>query len=212
MVEVKIDLDYISLYGELNFPENSKGIVIFAHGSGSSRFSPRNKYVSEELNKEGIATLLFDLLSIEEERVDLVTRAYRFDIELLANRLILVTKWVEKNPELSNLTIGYFGASTGAAAALIAAAELPNKITAVVCRGGRVDLADKYLDKVEAPSLFIVGEFDEIVINLNKKTIEKLNNISKLEVVKGATHLFEEPGTLEEVNKLSMEWFKKYLV
>ncbi len=208
---VKIPVGKIILEGNLNVPKNAKGIVVFAHGSGSSRFSPRNKYVAQVLNKANIATLLIDLLTQEEEKVDDVTSHLRFDINLLAKRLIYATKWLKKNKVTKNLKIGYFGASTGAAAALVAAAKHPNDIYAVVSRGGRPDLARDYLENVKAPTLLIVGGNDTIVIDLNKEAMKKLSIENKLEIVKDASHLFEEPGTLEKVAKLAAEWFKKYL-
>ena len=206
---VKIPIGKVILEGNLNIPKNSKGIVLFAHGSGSSRFSPRNKYVADVLNKAGIATLLIDLLTHEEEKIDDVTAHLRFDIDLLAERLIYTTDWLNKNPVTKNLKIGYFGASTGAAAALVAAAKRSD-IYAIVSRGGRPDLASSYIPQLKVPTLLIVGGKDTVVIELNKETM-KLNKKFKLEIVNGASHLFEESGALEKVAKLAKEWFKDYL-
>lgn len=211
--EIQIPTDSITLEGNLTIPEGAKGIVVFAHGSGSSRFSPRNRYVAQELQKEGLGTLLFDLLTAEEERIDMITAHLRFDIDLLADRLVSVTNWLLTNPETKNLNIGYFGASTGAAAALIAAKEHTNIIKAVVSRGGRPDLAEKALLDVKAPTLLIVGGEDYQVIKMNQWALDQLKAEQKeLKIVPGATHLFEEPGTLEEVANLAGEWFKRYLM
>lgn len=211
MEDVEIRLDKGAVYGTLSIPKNARSIIVFAHGSGSSRFSPRNRFVAEKLQSAGFATLLMDLLTKEEDRVDEITAEYRFNIELLAERLISASLWLSKNKTSSELKTGYFGASTGAAAALIAAAKKTN-ILAVVSRGGRPDLAMKYLSNVKAATLLIVGGDDEPVIGMNKEALAKLKCIKKLEIVKGATHLFEEPGKLEIVSKLAIEWFKKYLV
>jgi len=192
-------------------PKGAEGIVLFAHGSGSSRFSPRNRYVAEVLQKAGLATLLMDLLTKEEEAVDVQTGYYRFDVELLSNRLVGATEWLKKNAETRNLFIGYFGASTGAAAALIAAARKPDYVRAVVSRGGRPDLARQYLLSVEAPTLLIVGGDDLPVIEMNREAMKHLRATKKLEIVSGASHLFEEPGALEQVARLAAEWFMKYL-
>jgi len=208
--EVTIPIGKITLMGNLVLPKGAKGIVLFSHGSGSSRFSPRNKYVAGVIQKSGIATLLMDLLTKEEEEIDMVTAELRFDINLLSERLIGATEWLEKNSETKNLSIGYFGSSTGAASALIAAAKLP-AIKAVVSRGGRPDLAMEYLPKVKAPTLLIVGGDDDIVIELNQKAYAGLKAAKKLEIIPGATHLFEEPGKLEEVAKLASEWFARFL-
>ena len=199
---VKIEIDSIALKGILNLPKNAKSVVIFAHGSGSSRFSPRNNFVARILQKAGLGTLLFDLLTEEEDSV----YKTRFNIGLLAERLVAATKWFME--EHKTFKIGYFGASTGAAAALQAAAEI--RINAIVSRGGRPDLA-KNLDKVKAPTLLIVGGYDDVVIELNKKAHEKIKAKKKLVIVPEATHLFEEPGKLEEVSRLAKEWFVKYL-
>ncbi|AAM31475.1 dienelactone hydrolase family protein [Methanosarcina mazei] len=211
-IEVRIPVDSINLEGNLNIPEGARGIVIFVHGSGSSRHSPRNQYVADELRRAGLGTLLFDLLTIEEERIDMMTRHLRFDIELLSKRLIDVTGWVLNRPETRGLNIGYFGASTGAAAALIAAKEYATAVKAVVSRGGRPDLAESALIHVKAPTLLIVGGKDIQVIDLNKWALERIVALDKeLKIVPGATHLFEEPGALEEVARLAGKWFTRYL-
>ena len=199
----------------MTIPKGAEGIVVFAHGSGSSRHSPRNQYVAKVLNDAGLATLLTDLLTSQEEEVDVLTREFRFNIELLAKRLIAVTDWLIQNPETKGLIVGYFGASTGAAATLIAAAERANIISAIVSRGGRPDLAgSNFLKKVEAPTLFIVGERDVPVIGMNENAIRQLEKVEKkkLKIVPGATHLFEEPGTLEEVARLARGWFQCYFL
>ena len=210
--EVKIPFGGVVLNGNLNVPLGAKGIVMFAHGSGSGRFSPRNQYVAKEFNKAKIGTLLFDLLTSDEEEEDMVTAEYRFNIGLLAQRLIGATEWLKKDPLANNCALGYFGASTGAAAALIAAAKLPNSIAAVVSRGGRPDLAADYLPQVVAPTLLLVGGLDAEVIELNRQAMDQMSAERKLVIVPGATHLFEEPGALEEVAKLSKDWFLRYLV
>ncbi len=197
--------------GNLDVPANAKGVVLFAHGSGSSRFSPRNQYVAKEFNKSHIGTLLIDLLTQEEEEIDVVTAEFRFNISLLAERLIAATEWLKKDPERGNLALGYFGASTGAAAALIAATKLPRDVKAVVSRGGRPDLAVDYLSMVKAPTLLVVGSLDTEVIELNRQAMAQMSATKKLEIVPGATHLFEEPGKLEIVAKLSADWFLRYL-
>jgi putative phosphoribosyl transferase len=208
---VKIPAGKATINGNLTVPPKAKGIVLFAHGSGSSRFSPRNTMVAREINKAGIATLLIDLLTEEEETKDEFTGKYRFDIDLLASRLIFATEWLTTNPNTAKLEVGYFGASTGAAAALIAAAKHPEQIKAVVSRGGRPDLAGDYLSRVKAPTLLIVGGDDTEVLQLNREALEQLRSDKKLTVVPGATHLFEESGKLEQVAKLAIEWFSKYL-
>jgi putative phosphoribosyl transferase len=210
--EVSIATDGIRLEGTLAVPSKASGIVLFVHGSGSSRHSSRNRVVARTLQSQGIATLLFDLLTHDEERVDRVTAYHRFDIRLLANRLISATQWTMLQPDLVELNLGYFGASTGAAAALVAAAEHPDRISAVVSRGGRPDLARDALQFVEAPTLLIVGGNDESVIGMNREALAKLQcPIKKLIIVPGATHLFEEPGTLEEVASLAADWFTRHL-
>ena len=211
--EIQIPINSITLEGNLIIPEGAKGIVVFAHGSGSSRYSSRNRYVAQELHKEGLGTLLFDLLTDEEEIIDMVTAHLRFDIDLLANRLVEVTNWLLSNPDTKKLNKGYFGASTGAAAALIAAKAHANVIKAVVSRGGRPDLAEKALPDVKAPTLLIVGGEDFQVIEMNQWALDRLKVEQKeLRIVPGATHLFEEPGTLEEVANLAGQWFKRYLL
>jgi len=210
---VKIPVGNVILEGNLNAPHETKAIVLFAHGSGSGRFSPRNQYVAKEFNKAQIGTLLFDLLTSDEEEQDIVTAEYRFNIGLLAERLIGATKWLKKNQLTNKCFFGYFGASTGAAAALIAAAKLQKDIAAVVSRGGRPDLAAEYLSDVVAPTLLLVGGLDTEVIELNRQAMEQmLKAEKKLVIVPGATHLFEERGKLEEVAKLSTDWFQRYLV
>ena len=200
------------LEGNLSLPEGARGIVLFAHGSGSSRFSPRNRYVAQLLNQARLATLLVDLLSPEEEAVDLRTAQLRFNIGLLAERLVAVTDWLVQQPDTRPLGIGYFGASTGAAAALVAAAERPKIVRAVVSRGGRPDLAGPALAHVEAPTLLIIGGSDPLVIELNRAALAQLRCEKRLVIVPGATHLFEEPGTLDEVARLARQWFERYLM
>ena len=205
---VTIDLENVRLEGTLNLPDSAKGIVLFAHGSGSSRHSPRNRYVAQVLQAEGFATLLFDLLTSQEESVDRETAELRFDIELLAKRLVDVTQWVTRHPTARTLPIGYFGASTGAAAALVAASRLPGLVTAVVSRGGRPDLAGEALGIVRASVLLIVGGKDEIVVGLNRQALNKLQCRNKqLVIIPGATHLFEESGALEQAAHLAATWF-----
>ena len=208
---MKIPVGTVKVEGTLTLPPGAKGVVLFAHGSGSSRFSPRNQYVAKEFNKAKIGTLLFDLLTAEEEETDIVTAEYRFNIPLLAERLIGATEWLRNDLLTKSLAFGYFGASTGAAAALIAAAKLPNEIVAVVSRGGRPDLAGEYLPNVVAPTLLLVGGLDTEVIELNRLAMDQMTNEKKLVIVPGATHLFEEPGTLEMVAKFSADWFLRYL-
>ena len=214
-VVIKIDVRNI-IEGSLTVPKEAKGIVIFAHGSGSSRYSPRNKYVAQVLNERGIATLLVDLLTTEEEKIDNITREQRFDIKLLSRRLIAATDWLLRSTELSKLKVGYFGASTGAAAALVAAVERANLVYAVVSRGGRPDLATgDILVRIEAPTLLIVGENDKEVIDLNEKALKQLTKIEKkkkLVTIPRATHLFEEPGALEEVAKHASGWFECFFL
>lgn len=207
MKEIEITINGVAIKGLLEIPKVAMGLVLFVHGAGSSRFSPRNNFVAKELNKAKFATLLLDLLTEEEDAI----YENRFDIGLLTERLKEVTLWCRQNPELKNLKIGYFGGSTGSAAALIGAAY-DKKISAVVSRGGRPDLAMNVLEKVISPTLLIVGGNDEGVIVLNQTALDKLKCSKKLEVVPGATHLFEEPGTLEKVAELAADWFKKYLI
>lgn len=205
---VAIPADRISLEGELVLPDGAKGVVLFAHGSGSSRFSPRNNYVASILQQSGIATLLFDLLTREEDR-DYETR---FDIALLTRRLLAATSWAAQDQRTQTLSIGYFGASTGAAAALQAAAAKGKKISAVVSRGGRPDLAGAAaLSKVQAPTLLVVGGDDDVVIMLNRDAYAQLVCEKELVIIPGATHLFEEPGTLEQAAQAAAEWFVQYL-
>lgn len=206
---VRIPAGKAAIEGNLVVPQGAKGIVLFAHGSGSSRFSPRNQYVASTLNEAGIATLLIDLLTEEEEEIDMRTGQLRFDIDLLAQRLMAATEWVKKNPKTKDLAVGYFGASTGAAAALIAAAKLPGDVRVIVSRGGRPDLAEEHLPKVKAPVLLIVGGRDAVVIDLNKEAMKHLRAEKRFEIIPGATHLFEEPGKLEEVARLATAWFSK---
>lgn len=208
---VRIEAGSVLLEGNLSLPEGARGIVLFAHGSGSSRLSPRNRHVAKLLNQARLATLLVDLLSPEEEAVDLRTAQLRFNIGLLAERLVGITDWLVKEPDTQPLRIGYFGASTGAAAALVAAAERPKMVRAVVSRGGRPDLAGPPLAHVEAPTLLIVGGNDLLVIELNRTALAQLRSEKRLVIVPGATHLFEEPGALDEVARLAREWFERYL-
>lgn len=209
---VQIPVANITLAGELTLPKDAKGIVLFAHGSGSGRHSPRNQYVAQVLQQAGIGTLLFDLLTEREEAIDSVTRHLRFDIPLLADRLLLVTYWVNHHDSTKELKVGYFGASTGGGAALMAAAEPRNKISAVVSRGGRPDLAGAALPKVMAPTLLIVGGDDEQVIELNRAAFNQLRCVKRLDIVPGASHLFEEPGKLDEVAHLASDWFVQKLM
>lgn len=204
-----IDIPVLGIYlkGLLRIAENQKGLIIFSHGSGSSRLSSRNNYVAEYLQNAGFSSLLFDLLTEQED----LNYQNRFDINLLTQRLINVTQWMLEYEELPDLPIGYFGASTGAASALRAASKLGNKIKAIVSRGGRPDLALPVLESIKAPTLLIVGGNDTVVIDLNKKAYDKLAGVKKIEIVDGATHLFSEPGKLEEVAKLSSNWFDNYL-
>ena len=204
---VQIPIDSIKLEGSLALPRQAQGLVVFAHGSGSSRFSPRNNFVARVLREAGIGTLLMDLLTAEEDTV----YQTRFNIDLLTERLLLATKWLQGQQRTKDLVIGYFGASTGAAAALKAAAAVGSKTGAVVSRGGRPDLAEEALARVQSPTLFIVGGNDDIVIELNRKAFARLQGKKQLVIVPGATHLFEEPGTLEEVARLATEWLKQYL-
>jgi dienelactone hydrolase len=201
----------VTLEGNLSLPEGARGIVLFAHGSGSSRLSPRNRYVAQLLNQARLATLLVDLLTAEEEALDLRTAQLRFDIGLLAERLVGVTDWLLQDPETRQLQIGYFGASTGAAAALVSAAERPEVVGAIVSRGGRPDLAGPLLPQVRAPTLLIVGGNDLQVIELNRAALAQLRCEKQLVIVPGATHLFEEPGALDEMARLARQWFQRYL-
>lgn len=208
---VRIATGRVTLDGDLGLPANARGIVLFAHGSGSGRHSPRNRAVAEALRQHGLATLLTDLLTLDEEAVDARTRHLRFDIGLLAERLVGVTDWLAREATTSDLSIGYFGASTGAGAALVAAAERPRQARAVVSRGGRPDLAEAALARVQAPTLLIVGGNDLQVIDLNQDALAQLRAEKEMTIVPGATHLFEEPGALEEVARLAAGWFGRHL-
>lgn len=201
----------IALSGDLNVPPSAQGIVLFAHGSGSSRLSPRNRAVAEALNAGGFATLLLDLLTPTEEEWDATTAALRFDIPFLAQRLMAATDWLGLHAETSSLPLGYFGASTGAAAALVAAANRPAAVYAVVSRGGRPDLAGRLLDRVEAPTLLIVGGADYPVIEMNREAYHLMSCARELAIVPGAGHLFSEPGALEHVTRLALAWYRRYL-
>ena len=212
MIEVQIQAGRAVLSGNLHVPTNAGALVLFAHGSGSSRHSPRNHFVARTLNEAGLATLLFDLLTQEEEAIDMQTRELRFNIHLLAERLVHVTKWVKQQDQTCDLRIGYFGSSTGGAAALVAAVDAPQDVGAVVSRGGRPDLAGEALPKVQAPTLLIVGGNDDIVIELNEQARDRMRCEAKLEIIPGATHLFEEPGALEKVAQLASDWFSLHLI
>jgi len=209
--EIQIPAGHATMDGNLTAVDQAKGLVLFAHGIGSSRHSPRNQFVARMLNEAGLATLLFDLLTPEEESVDLYTREHRFDIGLLAERLVYATTWTREQKQTRDLKIGYFGSSTGGGAALVAAAELPNEVGAVVSRGGRPDLAGAALPKVKAPTLLIVGGEDHVVIELNEEARAQMKCECKIDIVPGATHLFEEPGALEKVAQLASDWFVRYL-
>src|SRR5262245_6206385 len=205
---VQVTAGPVTLEGNLGIPETARGMVLFAHGSGSGRHSPRNRYVAQVLREAGLATLLIDLLTADEEAADMYTGHLRFDIGLLATRLIDATDWLIQNDDTAGLSVGYFGASTGGGAALVAAAERPEAVAAVVSRGGRPDLAGPALSRVRAPTLLIVGGADVPVIRLNQEALEQLSTEEKrLVIVPGASHLFEEPGALEEVARLAAEWF-----
>ena len=209
---IQIRVGQVALEGNLSLPERAGGVVLFAHGSGSSRHSPRNRHVARMLNRANLATLLVDLLTPEEEALDVWTVHLRFDIGLLTGRLIGATDWLTQHPDTRHLRVGYFGASTGAGAALVAAAERPDVVGAVVSRGGRPDLAGPALARVRAPTLLIVGGYDLQVIQLNRVAFAQLHSEKELVIVPGATHLFEEPGTLDEVAQLAREWFERYLM
>lgn len=206
LINIAVEEHLISLEGMLTIPKEAKSIVIFAHGSGSSRLSPRNNFVAKELQKRGLATLLFDLLTREEDMI----YENRFDIKMLSERLVSVSQWLSLYTNTKNLKQCYFGASTGAAAALIAAAFQEDRIKAVVSRGGRPDMAIEYLENVKSPTLLIVGGLDSAVIELNEIAYENMHNIRRMEIVPGATHLFIEKGTLEKVAKLAGDWFINY--
>jgi len=209
--EVRISAGSVALEGNLSLPDHAIALVLFAHGSGSSRQSPRNQFVARTLNNAGLGTLLFDLLTSEEELLDTRTAEIRFDIDLLAERLVQATKWAKQQQAALALRIGYFGSSTGGSAALVAAAELTGEVGAVVSRGGRPDLAGEALPKVQAPTLLIVGGEDDVVIELNEQARAKMQCEVMLEIVPGATHLFEEPGALEQVAKLASDWFRDHI-
>ena len=208
---VRIAAGRASLDGDLTLPPGARGVVLFAHGSGSSRHSSRNRYVAQELRRSALGTLLMDLLTSEEEAVDDRTAHLRFDISLLAERLGAATDWLRNDPRTSRLAVGYFGASTGGGAALVAAANRPAEVGAVVSRGGRPDLAGEALRRVQAPTLLIVGGGDEPVIEMNREALARLRCEKRLEIVPGATHLFEERGALEEVARLAAGWFARHL-
>jgi putative phosphoribosyl transferase len=208
---VQVPAGSVTLEGNLSLPEQSRAIVLFAHGSGSSRHSPRNRYVARVLNEAKLATLLIDLLTLHEEVIDARTAQLRFDIDLLAERLVDATDWLTQFPDTKYLRIGYFGASTGAAAALAAAAVRADAVHAIVSRGGRPDLAAPALTHVQAPTLLIVGENDDQVLQLNRQALARLRCEKQLTIVPGATHLFEEPGALDEVARLGRDWFRRHL-
>ncbi len=199
------------IQGDLRLPATPKALIVFAHGSGSSRHSPRNRMVAEALHADGFGSLLLDLLTVDEERVDLRTREFRFNIRLLADRLLAAENEVARNADTSRMRLGLFGASTGAAAALIAAAERPAMVGAVVSRGGRPDLAAEALSQVRAPTLLLVGALDDVVIDMNRAAAEEMRCTHEIAIVPGATHLFEEPGALEEVARRSVAWFGRWL-
>src|SRR5436190_6218714 len=211
MSDVRIPAEHAMLDGTVTVPRNAGALVLFAHGSGSSRHSPRNQFVARTLNDAGLATLLFDLLTPDEEAIDMHTREHRFNINLLAERLEHGTTWAKQEDQTRDLRVGYFGSSTGGAAALVAAAKIPQDIGAVVSRGGRPDLAGDALPKVQAPTLLIVGGNDDIVIELNEMARDQMRCEVKLEIVRGATHLFEESGALKQVAKLASDWFNGHL-
>lgn len=208
---IALSTDGVTLDGTLGLPKNARGIVLFAHGSGSRRFSPRNRYVARVFRDAGLATLLLDLLSAAEEDVDAITRHHRFDIAMLADRLVAAIDWLCGERQTSDLPVGLFGASTGGGAALVAAAQRPDRVDAVVSRGGRPDLAGEWLPRVQAPTLLIVGGFDEVVMTLNTRARASMRAEVRLEIVPGATHLFEEPGKLERVAELARDWFLSHL-
>lgn len=209
---VRVPVGNVTLGGSLTLPDAAAGVVLFAHGSGSSRFSPRNRLVAEQLWAASLGTLLMDLLTAAEEQAERFTRHLRFDINLLANRLVAATDWLTADPRTAHLPVGFFGASTGGGAALAAAAAIPERVAAVVSRGGRPDLAGSALPRVTAPTLLIVGGDDEPVIDLNRWALARLGSpVKDLVIVPGATHLFEESGTLDEVARLAADWFTCYL-
>ncbi|HEY7390756.1 MAG TPA: dienelactone hydrolase family protein [Bryobacteraceae bacterium] len=211
ITEETVRIPPVGLSADLAVPPEAEGIVLFAHGSGSSRYSPRNRYVARTLQRGGLGTLLLDLLTAAEEEVDLRTRHLRFDIGLLAGRLGEASDWLWQEPATRRLRLGYFGASTGAGAALVAAAKRPGEIGAVVSRGGRPDLAGSALPLVQAPTLLIVGSEDRMVLDLNQEALEEMRCEKELSIVPGANHLFEEPGAMEHVARLVLEWFTRHL-
>lgn len=210
--DVVVSTGPVEVGGFLTVPPGARGIVVFAHGTGSSRFSPRNAAVARALQEAGLATLLMDLLTEEEERAEAATGHLRFDIPMLAERLVGATRWLRGLPETAEMAVAYFGASTGAGAALVAAAKVPEEVGAVVSRGGRPDLAGEALGRVRAPTLLIVGSLDEPVIEMNREAMGRLTCEARLEIVPGASHLFEEPGTLEEVARLARDWLVDHLL
>lgn len=209
--EISLEMNSIKLKGSLVVPDRAKGIVIFAHGSGSSRFSLRNRHVAQLLQELRLATLLIDLLTTAEEKIDRHTKQFRFNIGLLAERLVDSTKWLQQNPSTKNLKIGYFGASTGSTAALIAAADFPEAVGAIVSRGGRPDLAGSAVTRVKAPTLLIVGEKDFLVKEINRQAFDRLSAEKEMVIIPEATHLFVEPGAFDEVGKSAGEWFSRFL-
>lgn len=210
-VQIPVPADTVTLEGNLSIPDGATGIVLFAHGSGSSRHSSRNRFVAQEVQRAGIATLLFDLLTAQEEASEAATGHLRFDIPFLAQRLHWAMEWIESNPSTAALHPGFFGASTGGAAALVAASQMGSMVYAVVSRGGRPDLAGPALSHVRAPTLLIVGREDRVVVSLNEEALRQLNAEKRIELVPDATHLFEEPGALEAVACLACDWFKLHL-
>lgn len=211
-VEIPVTVTYLALPGNLAVPSGARGMAVFAHGTGSSRTSPRNQRVASSLREAGLGTLLFDLLTEEEEKRDRLYGGYRFNIDLLAHRLTAATDWLLKQPSVKSLPIGYFGASTGAAAAINAAVQRPDAVRAIVSRGGRPDLAGEAIERLRAPILLVVGGHDKPVIHMNEDALEAIHAPKRLEVVPGATHLFEEPGALDQVARLACEWFVTNLV
>jgi putative phosphoribosyl transferase len=211
MADVQIPAGPAVLEGNLIIPDNATALVLFVPGSGSSRHSRRNQFVARKLNEAELATLLFDLLTPEEESIDMYTREHRFNISLLAERLVHATNWATQQKQTRALGIGYFASSTGGGAALVAAAKLPDKLSAVVSRGGRPDLAGEALAEMQAPTLLIVGGEDDVVIELNKQAMKRMRCEVKLEIIPGATHLFEEPGALEQVAQLASDWFVNHI-
>jgi putative phosphoribosyl transferase len=208
---VRLVIAGAALNGDLSVPAQALGLVLFAHGSGSSRHSARNRAVAESLQRSRLATLLLDLLTEQEDAVDAATAQFRFDIPLLGQRVVAAIDWAQRDPSTASLSLGLFGASTGAAAALIAAAQRPDLVSAVVSRGGRPDLADAFLELVAAPTLLIVGGLDHVVIDLNQQALARMTAPKALQIVPGATHLFEEPGTLQRVSQMAADWFTRYL-